>query len=99
MLILRRREGESLQIGGMFEGANTLFDQHGTPVVIEVKLVKFAVVADEQEVRIGVTCSRTVPVHRHEVIYRIRREERRLAGGEINGNVADPEAEGLTLHG
>lgn len=95
MLILRRRPDDSLQIGGTFDGAPTLFDAQGNPVEITIRILT---ISRDEEVRIGVACPVTVPVHREEVVHRIKREER-AKNGEINGNVADPEKGMVALHG
>lgn len=62
MLILTRRVGEGLQIGGE-DGIKC-----DGPIMVDVLGVK------GNQVRIGVTAESAVEVHRHEIAERIRHE-------------------------
>lgn len=48
------------------------------------------------QVRLGIKAPKSVPVHREEIFERIKLEQ---AGGEVNGNVAPPEARGPRAFG
>lgn len=43
------------------------------------------------QVRIGITAPKNVPVYREEIYERIKRE---LTGGDVNGNLAEADASG-----
>lgn len=91
MLIITRRPGDVTEIGGDLGEGQTLFDRYGNPVFIEISQLG----VKGNQVRIGIECKITVPVHRGEIAKRIREDARQ--SGKLpaaNGNVAEAVSAG-----
>lgn len=82
MLFLTRRIGEETLIGGNAAGEHTLFDAQGNPVEITVTVLGLQGYHRNQ-VRIGITAPRNIPVNRAEIDQRVRREMHDLVDGNV----------------
>jgi carbon storage regulator len=88
MLILTRRPAEIVEVGGTWDGVVTLYDRYQQPVKVQVIVLG----VKGNQVRLGIECSSSVPIHRSEIADRIRKEQERPRAA-ANGNVA-----GALLH-